>query len=111
MPFLSTRSKLQLTEKEIEYLTSLSISHTKPMREIERAKILLLTYQGINDSKIAEKLGTNRKKVIRCIKKALAYGIKEAIDDLPRSGKPQDITAEARAWIICILFKLSGYDP
>lgn len=102
MPFLSSRSKLQLTETEIEYLTSLSTSRTKPIREIERAKVLLLTYQGINDSKIAEKLGTNRQKVIRCIKKALAYGIKEAIDDLPRSGKPQDITAEARAWIISI---------
>ncbi len=58
MPFLSTRSKLQLTEKEIEYLTYLSIFRTKPMREIERAKILLLTYQGINDSKIAA-LGQN----------------------------------------------------
>ncbi len=72
------------------------------MREVERAKILLLSYQKINDSQIAEKLGTNRQKVIRCIKKALAYGIKEAIDDLPRSGKPRDITAEARAWIISI---------
>ncbi|MFZ2070190.1 MAG: helix-turn-helix domain-containing protein [Halobacteriota archaeon] len=58
-----------MTEKEIEYLTSLSTSRTKPLREVERAKILLLTYQGINDSKIAEKLGTNRQKVIRCIKK------------------------------------------
>lgn len=102
MPFLSKRSKLQLTEEEIEHLTSLSTSRTKPLREVERAKILLLTNQGINDSKIAEKLGTNRQKVIRCIKKALAYGIKEAIDDLPRSGKPQDITGEARAWIISI---------
>ncbi|MFZ3384814.1 MAG: transposase [Candidatus Methanoperedens sp.] len=31
-------------------------------------------------------MGTNRQKVIRCINKALAYGIEEAIDDLPRSG-------------------------
>ncbi len=102
MPFLSKRSKLQLTDKEIENLTSLSTSRTKPLREVERAKILLLTHQGISDSQIAEKLGTNRQKVIRCIKKGLAYGIKEAIDDLPRSGKPQDITGEARAWIISI---------
>lgn len=105
MPFLSQRSKLQLTEKEIESLTSLSNSRTAPLREVERAKILLLTHQGISDSQIAKKLGTNRQKVIRCVNKALAYGIEEAIDDLPRSGKPPDIKGEARAWIISIACK------
>ena len=102
MPFLSQRSKLQLTDKEIENLTSLSNSNTAPLREVERAKILLLNHQGINDSQNAKKLGTNRQKVIRCINKALAYGIDEAINDLPRSGKPPKITGEARAWIISI---------
>ena len=102
MPFLSQRSKLQLTDKEIENLTSLSNSRTAPLREVERAKILLLNHQGINDSQNAKKLGTNRQKVIRCINKALAYGIDEAITDLPRSGKPPKITGEARAWIISI---------
>jgi transposase len=102
MPFLSQRPKLKLTDEEIENLTSLSASRTKPLREIERAKILLLTHQGISDSQIAEKLNTNRPKVIRCITKALAYGIDEAINDLPRIGKPQEITGEARAWIISI---------
>src|SRR3989337_1196065 len=86
MPFLSTRSKLQLNDKEIENLTTLSTSRTAPLREVE----------------IADKMGTNRQKVIRCINKALAYGIDEAINDLPRSGKPPEITGEARAWIISI---------
>ncbi len=105
MPFLSQRSKLQLTEEEIEHLTSLSNSRTAPLREVERAKILLLTNKGKNDSQIAETLGTNRQKVIRCINKALAYGIEEAIDDLPRSGKPPEIKGETRAWIISIACK------
>jgi len=102
MPFLSQRSKLQLTDEEIENLTTLSNSRTAPLREVERAKILLLTHQETSDSQIAKRLGTNRQKVIRCINKALAYGIEEAIDDLPRSGKPPEITGEARAWIISI---------
>jgi len=105
MPFLSQRSKLQLTDKELENLKSLSTSRTTPLREVERAKILLYSHEGINDSQIAEKIGTNRQKVIRCINKALAYGIEEAIDDLPRSGKPPEITGEARAWIISIACK------
>lgn len=106
MPFISTRPKLKLNAEEIEYLTSLSSSRTKPLREVERAKILLLSYQGKNDSQIAAEIGTaaeiesNRQKVIRCLKKAIAYGIYEAIEDLPRSGKPPEITNAARAWII-----------
>ena len=57
-------------------------------------------------------MNTNRQKVIRCIKKALAYGIQEAIDDLPRSGRPREITPEGRAWIIslaCMKPKDLGY--
>lgn len=112
MPFVSKRPKLELTDKENEYLTSLSHSRTESIRRVERAKILLLSYQGKNDSRIADELNTNRQKVIRCIKKALAYGIQEAIDDLPRSGRPREITPEGRAWIIslaCMKPKDLGY--
>lgn len=112
MPFVSKRPKLELTDKENEFLTSLSHSRTEPIRRVERAQILLLSYQGKNDSRIADELNTNRQKVIRCIKKALAYGIQEAIDDLPRSGRPREITPEGRAWIIslaCMKPKDLGY--
>lgn len=112
MPFISRRPKLELTVKEVEDLTSLSHSRTKPVRTVERAKILLFSYHRKNDSQIAKELNTNRQKVIRCIKKALAYGIMEAIEDLPRSGKPKTITPEARAWIIslaCMKPKDLGY--
>jgi transposase len=102
MPFVSMRPKLKLNDKEFEFLNFLSNSRTKPLREVERAKILLLCYYGKNDSQIANEMNTNRQKVIRCIKKAIAYGINEAIEDLPRSGRPQEITAEARAWIISL---------
>ena len=102
MPFISKRPKLKLNDKELEYLTSLSHSQTKPVRTVERAKILLLSYNGKNDSQIAKELDINRQKVIRCVKKPIFYGINEAIDDLPRSGKPKTITPEARAWIISL---------
>lgn len=112
MAFESKRPKLELTGKENEYLTSLCQSRTGSVRSVERAKILLLSYQGKNDSRIADELNTNRQKVIRCIKKALAYGIHEAIEDLPRSGRPREITSEGRAWIIslaCMKPKDLGY--
>lgn len=112
MPFVSKRPKLELTDKENEYLTSLSHSRIESIRRVERSKILLLSYQGKNDSQISDELNTNRQKVIRCIKKAIAYGIYDAVDDLPRSGRPREITPEGRAWIIslaCMKPKDLGY--
>ena len=35
-----------------------------------------------------------------CVQKALAYGPRRALDDLPRAGRARRITPEARAWII-----------
>jgi putative transposase len=46
MPFVSKRPKIQLSNEEIDFLTSLSNSRTAPAREIERAKIILLSYRG-----------------------------------------------------------------
>ena len=67
MAFESKRPKLELTGKENEYLTSLCQSRTGSVRSVERAKTLLLSYQGKNDSRIADELNTNRQKVIRCV--------------------------------------------
>ena len=112
MPFVSKRPKISLSDEEIENLTSLSRSRTAPAREIERAKIILLSYYGKNDSQIAKELGINRQNVILCMKKALSFGINQALNDMPRSGRPPDITPEARAWIIslaCMKPKEFGY--
>lgn len=112
MPFVSKRPKIKLSDEEIEFLTSLSRSRTAQAREIERAKIILLSYYGKNDSQIAKELGINRQNVILCMKKALNFGINQALDDLPRSGRPPEITPEARAWIIslaCMKPKDLGY--
>ena len=102
MPFESMREKLSFTPEEIAILVELSRSRTHPLREVERAKILLASVEGMNDSQIARELHTNRYKVIRTIKKALAYGLEDSLKDLPRSGRPKEISPEARAWIISI---------
>jgi hypothetical protein len=97
MPFESMREKLRFTPEEIAILVELSRSRTHPLREVERAKILLASVEGMNDSQIARELHTNRYKVIRTIKKALAYGLEDALKDLPRSGRPKvDLTRSTR---------------
>lgn len=68
MSLINKRSKLERNDEEIEYLSSLSHSRTKPVRTVEKAKILLLSYHGKNDSQIANELNSNRQKVIRCVR-------------------------------------------
>ena len=36
----------------------------------------------------------------RCVNKALARGVEAALEDLPRSGRPREISDEAIAWVI-----------
>jgi transposase len=112
MPFESMRAKLRFTPEDIAVLVEVSRSRTHPLREVERAKILLANIEGMSDSQIARDFHTNRYKVIRVIKKALAYGLEDALTDLPRSGRPKEISSEARTWIIsiaCIKPKDIGY--
>jgi transposase len=62
---------------------------------------MLLAYAGGETiSAIARKLGTNRPKVERTVDRALHFGVDAALDDLPRSGRPREITDEARLWVV-----------
>ena len=77
-------------------------SRSEAVQRVERAKILLRYAGGGTVSGIARELETNRPKVERCIDKALQLGAMAALEDLPRRGRPAQITAEARAWLISL---------
>ena len=102
MPFVSKRPKLRLSDKELEELKKISHSRTESLSRTERSKILLLFYEGETVSSIARKLNTNRPKVERVINKALQVGAISALNDLPRRGKPPEITADAKAWVLSV---------
>lgn len=102
MPFESTKAKLVLKNDEIERLQKISNSRTEPGCRIERSKIILLYNEGRSISSIAKQLKTNRPKVERQINKALELGAIASLDDLPRPGKPDVITAEAKTWLVSI---------
>jgi transposase len=102
MPFVSKRPALQLTEDELENLSMVSKSRTQPKSSVERAKILLEYHERKSISQIARELGTNRPKVERTINKALAYGIRTSLEDLPRSGRSRKISSATRTWILSL---------
>ena len=112
MPRISCRPKLSFTQEELDYLTRLSRSRNQAASIVERSKILLLSHQGKNDTEISRELKIDYKTVRLWIQRVLDFGVKEGLVDKSRSGRPQDISAESRAWIIslaCMKPKDIGY--
>jgi len=112
VPRISRRPKLLLTQKELDYLTKLSRSRNQAASIVERSKIVLFSYQGKNDTEISRELKVDYKTVRKWIKRVLDLGVKEGLVDKSRSGRPQDISAESRAWLVslaCMKPKDLGY--
>ena len=102
MPFQSRRARLSLNDETRAALESISRSRSEPAHRVERAKMMLSYAAGSTISSIARSLHTNRPKVERCIDKALQLGATTALADVPRSGRPAKIPADARAWVVSL---------
>jgi putative transposase len=109
---ISRRPKLSFSQEELDYLTRLSRSRNQAASIVTRSKIVLLSYQGKNDTEISRELKVDYKTVRLWIKRVLDFGVKKGLVDKSRSGRPQDISAESRAWIVslaCMKPKDLGY--
>ena len=112
MPRTCLRPKLSFTQQEIDYLTKLSHSRNQAASIVERSKIVLLSSQGKNDTEISRELKVDYRTVREWIKRVLDLGVKEGLVDKSRSGRPQVISAESRAWLVslaCMKPKDLGY--
>jgi transposase len=90
---------VKLTSNQWRKLRGLERSRKAPAAEVERARILLLNCDGASVALIVARLGITRGKVTRCVSKALSMGVDVALKDLPRSGRPAEITEQAEAWV------------
>jgi len=112
MPRKSQRPKLQLDQSQSQELLKISQSRTAPIREVQRAKILLKYADGKTISSIKKELYVSRPSIYKCIDKALAAGIETGLKDKYHSPKDPVITTEAKAWVInlaCTKPKDHGY--
>lgn len=91
---------LPLTDEDKKYLKTLSKTRTIQAQIVDRARILLYKSDGVTYSEIAERLDISTKTVRLCISKFNKGGIDAALYDSERSGRPPEISDEARAWII-----------
>jgi transposase len=83
-----------LSEQQRTTLEVLARGRRIPARLVERARIVLLTAEGQQDSQIAEVLSIPRQKAARWRKRFLAHGIAGLEKDAPRPGRPTTITEQ-----------------
>ncbi|PSR30940.1 MAG: hypothetical protein C7B46_17365 [Sulfobacillus benefaciens] len=105
MPIRRNLVPLRLTEADHEYLRKVATAPSEDPRRIERALVLLAYAEGRPLTEIAKEYQLTLSKVRRCVDRALAFGPRSALDDVPRPGRPSRITPEARSWIVSLTFQ------
>lgn len=109
---MTRRKPVILTNEQKELLSRLSKSRTEEVRQVQRARILLMAADGNGDKRIAKAVGLNKNSVHNTIAKFHSMGFEAALSDLPRCGRPPKIGDDAKAWVIsqaCIKPKELGY--
>ena len=112
---MAGRSKLPalvLTPEEQKRLETLQASRVAPVREAERARILLQYRAGNSPSAIQQALGLSRVTIYRCLHKALAMGVEAGLKDAFHRPKEPRITSADKAWVVplaCTKPKDLGY--
>lgn len=95
-------TKIMLSDDERDYLSSLIKARTIQAQIVDRARMLLWKSEGRTFSDIADALDVSVPTVRRCIERFNTYGMNLALFDDDRSGRPIEITDDAKAWIISI---------
>ena len=103
---------LVLTAEERQLLERLSTSRVAPLREVERARILLQYQAGNNPSAIRAALKISRVTIYHCLHKALEMGVEAGLKDTFHRPRPPVISRDDKAWVVhlaCTKPKDLGY--
>ena len=86
-------SPVKLTPEQQTQLQAAAEGRRISVRLAERAKIVLLAAEGLQDKQIGERLGIDRITAAQWRRRYLAQGYEGLRKDAPRSGRPRTITA------------------
>lgn len=103
---------LTLTPEQRQRLVALSASRSAPVREVDRARILLQYHEGNNPSAIWRALKISRVTIYHWLHKALAMGMEAALKDAFHRPKDPVIGNADKAWVVhlaCTKPKDLGY--
>lgn len=103
---------ITIADEDRTKLEKIANSQTEEYRKVQRAKILLLSADGMSNTDIAATIGVHRNTVATFITKYSAAGFDYAMNDSSRSGKPNVISDDEKTWITsiaCVKPKEIGY--
>ncbi len=102
MPRKTQKAKLVLSKEQQEELKKTVQSRKAPIREVQRANILLRYSEGMPITEIEKITHVSRPTIYKWMEKSLAMGIEEGLKDKYHRPKQPVITEEAKAWVISI---------
>jgi transposase len=85
---------VELSSEQRTALEGMARQRSLPLRLVERARIVLLAADGLENKQIARRLHSTQEKAARWRKRFLAGGITALQKDAPRPGKPRTITEQ-----------------
>ncbi len=94
------RAPLTLTADQRNKFEQIGKSRTAPLREVQRAKIIVHYADGLPISQIQDQVKVSRPSIYKCIDKALAAGPDAGLKDHYHRPFDPTITAEAKAWVV-----------
>jgi len=97
-----TPAYIRLTEAEETTLREWCRKGTSEQRTVERARIILLSHEGLTVETIAKRLGTRPARVSKW-RQRFAKDRLGALSDAPRPGKPQKYTADTEKRVLALL--------
>ena len=102
MPRKTQKAKLVLSKEQQEELKKTVQSRKAPIREVQRANILLRYSEGMPITEIKKMTHVSRPTIYKWMEKSLAMGIEEGLKDKYHRPKQAVITEEAKAWVVSI---------
>ena len=96
------RTRIELDNESIHELKDIVKKGKRAVREVNRARILLLSNAGKRNDEIAETLCINRNTVLGVKKRYIGGGMKRALQDAERSGQPKKYGDKETAEIIAL---------
>lgn len=92
--------KLVLTPEQRIKLETISNARTASLRDMQRAKVLLLYVDGKPITHIQKQAGLSRPSIYKCIEKALAAGPEAGLKDYYHRPFDPVIDDAAKAWVV-----------
>lgn len=94
------RAKLSITSEQRTKLEQLSKSRKAPLREVQRAKVLLHYADETPISQIQQLVNVSRPSIYKCIDKALAAGVDAGLKDFYHRPFEPTIDDAAKTWVV-----------